>query len=66
MSKRLDYINDGGTNVSEVSDRKLPASLDPESLRSQQKGWFGQGLNKQTFNESMAELNQGVDITEAE
>jgi len=66
MNKRLDYINNGGTNVREVSDRKVPTRLDPECTRSYEQGRVGKGLNKQTFNESMADLNQGVDITEAE
>lgn len=62
----MPITNIGSGSIREVSDRKLPLELDPECKRSQEEGWTGKGLNKQTFNESMAELNQGVDITEAE
>ncbi len=61
----MDYINNGGTKVTEVSDRKLPTSMDPESKRSQEKGWTGKGLNEMTMPESMKEhLHQGVDTGE--
>jgi len=52
--KRLNYINNGGTDVREVSDRKVPIALDPERLRSQERGWTGKGLNKFSMNESIA------------
>ncbi len=61
----MDYINNGYTKVTEVSDRKVPTAIDPESKRSQEKGWTGNGLNEMTMPESMKEnLNQGVDTGE--
>jgi len=60
--KRLNYINSGGTDVREVFDRKLPTELDPECKSSQERGWTGKGLNKQTMNESMADFNLAPEI----
>jgi len=64
MSRRLNYINNGGTVVTEIRDRKIPTELDPECKRSQEEGWFGRnGLNKQSMNESQAEnFNHYADI----
>lgn len=51
--------------IKTVTDRKLPANVDPASIASQKKGSEGIGLNKESFNDSMRDnLNQGVDITE--
>lgn len=58
------HINNGYGTFREVSDRKLSTKPDPERIRSQEEGRKGKGLNKQTMNESLADFNHGVEITE--
>jgi hypothetical protein len=60
----MPITNIGSGEIKEVRDSKLPQKIDPECLRSQEQGWFGdRGLNKQTMNESLADFNHGVDIS---
>lgn len=58
----MPITNIGSGSIREESDRKVPTELDPECKRSQARGNRDAGLNKQTMNESLAELNQGVRI----
>jgi hypothetical protein len=57
-------INEGRGSFKEVRDRKLPTKIDAECLRSQEQGRHGKGMNEQTMNESLADLNQAPQITE--
>ena len=62
--KKSDQINEGRGAIREVIDRILPTALDPEQKRSQAQDATGKGMNKQTQNESLKDLNHGVDITD--
>lgn len=58
------HINEGRGQIREVFDRPLPTKLDPECKRSAEQGDKGKGMNEQTLNESLADFNHGVEITE--
>lgn len=49
----------GSGRAIEVKDRVLPTELDPECMQSAMRGVRGKGLNKETMNESLDDLNQG-------
>ena len=60
----MPITNIGSGDPKEVRDRVVPYKIDPECLRSGEEGRSGdRGLNPQTMNESLGDLNQGVDIT---
>lgn len=46
-------------NIKEVFDRPLPTKIDSAQLESQRRGAEGIGLNEKSFNELLADLNQG-------
>lgn len=50
--------------IKTVYDRKLPTKIPAELLESQRQGLEGKGTNEKTLNEKLADLGQGVDITE--
>ncbi|HEX3740038.1 MAG TPA: hypothetical protein VHV29_09965 [Terriglobales bacterium] len=50
--------------ITTVYDRKLPTKIPAELLESQQQGREGKGMNEKTLNETLADANMGVDITE--
>lgn len=50
--------------VKQITDRKLPTKLDPQSLESAQRGQVGKGLSEKTLNESLADFGHNVDISE--